>query len=548
MSMRPWLVGLALWWGIGGIGGNGSSGSTLNAAEPPAIAVRLQSFDDWTKVALYFSQLANQEEAVKQGLGIVEALKGPKGLEGIDTTRPLGLFAYLGADVQGTRAYLCIPVVDEDAVLGLMARFLPNKPQKNANGVYNVNIEGVPLPVYFRFVQKHLVATVIEEKNLDAKQLPDLAKLLPAQGPLLSASLRLDQLSEETKKLALGQVELALTPFKAMPAETELEKKLKAKAIDNLMAQWKSVLFNGVELRLEFDIVPAKDDIRLSLAFSAKPGTALATDIAAMGTKKSVLAGTLKSPTAAAVAGVNVLLPDMVQGMIKPLLDEAMKQLNDQPLDPRLKEIAGTLHKVLRPTLEAGDIDGGLALLGPSTEGHFTVLAGVKVQKGRGIEAAVKEIAKDHLPPEAAPWVQLDADKTPTGNLHKIDFDAFLDDAAARAFLGKGVVWIGFRDDLAVIAVGQDAKSAVKAAMAQAPAVAEMIKLEVQVAKIAPFAKNELPDVGKKLGEKIFGKAAAGKDLVSISVTGGQAIQMQMSIKGKVFQFLAELDKAQKTD
>src|SRR4051812_24729750 len=85
----------------------------------PALVVRLHSLDDLVADARYLAEQAGKGDEARQLEGILKALAGPKGIEGFDTTRPIGAYARIGATVDETDFALLVPVADEKMVLAL---------------------------------------------------------------------------------------------------------------------------------------------------------------------------------------------------------------------------------------------------------------------------------------------------------------------------------------------------------------------------------------------------------------------------------------------
>src|SRR5215471_11780928 len=87
----------------------------------PTLIVRVQSLDNLISDARYLATLAGREEEAKQAEGFLKQFTGEKGIEGIDTKRPMGAYAFLGENVIDSEVVL-LPVADEQAILGLLKR------------------------------------------------------------------------------------------------------------------------------------------------------------------------------------------------------------------------------------------------------------------------------------------------------------------------------------------------------------------------------------------------------------------------------------------
>src|SRR6266436_5861951 len=84
--------------------------------QAPAFTLQIRSLDRVLEDVKYLAGLAGKEEEAKQLDGLVKARMGPKGLEGVDTKRPLGMYSILRRNVN----IALIPIADDKAFLGLL--------------------------------------------------------------------------------------------------------------------------------------------------------------------------------------------------------------------------------------------------------------------------------------------------------------------------------------------------------------------------------------------------------------------------------------------
>src|SRR5262249_48945089 len=89
-------------------------------AARPTVVVRVQSLGALIADARYVVELFGQEEAAKQAEGVLKAMIGPNGLEGIDTTRPFGVYGQLKPEVPNSPFAIMLPVADEKALTDLL--------------------------------------------------------------------------------------------------------------------------------------------------------------------------------------------------------------------------------------------------------------------------------------------------------------------------------------------------------------------------------------------------------------------------------------------
>src|SRR5947209_126834 len=225
-------------------------------AAPPTLVVRIQSIDDLRANIKYLGQLAGREREVEQAEAALNAKLGDKGLDGLDTKRPLGVYGRVGPAGSDSTGVVLLPVTDDKAFLDLLKRFKLTV-EEPKDGVYTVQAENVPLPFYLRFSDKYACLTVQNKAAIDKDQLLAPAKVLPAGKPgVLAATFRIDQIPDFLKQIGLTQFELQLADAKEKkPAkETPAQQTLREQTIDTFFAQIASVVREGSEVSFVVDI------------------------------------------------------------------------------------------------------------------------------------------------------------------------------------------------------------------------------------------------------------------------------------------------------
>src|SRR5437899_493365 len=94
-----------------------------DAKPAPTVMIRLKSIDGLLSDAEFLATAAGKENEAAQFGGLVRQQKGPKGLFGIDTTKPLGAYASLSPDVSKSPSVVMVPVADETAFLKQLEMF-----------------------------------------------------------------------------------------------------------------------------------------------------------------------------------------------------------------------------------------------------------------------------------------------------------------------------------------------------------------------------------------------------------------------------------------
>jgi hypothetical protein len=512
----------------------------------PAIVLQIKALDDLIADGRYLFALAEQAEFGKQLEKMLQARTGPKGLDGIDTKKPIGLYGSLKAKVDRSEAILLLPIADEKAFLALLET-LDVSPKKGEGGLYSAEVEKVPFPVLFRFANGYLYATLKSSESsadlLAKDKLPLPATVLGAgAGDLVSLTLNLDQIPSQLKDLVGVGIDTALDTEKDKepPGETKAQKAFREAAIDEVARQAKAVLADGAALAVRLNVDRKTDDLTLELSVAGKAGSALAKDIKALGAFKSV-AASLVDPKSAVNAGVAVRLPEAVRKYLGPVVDEAIQKALDNEADENKRELVKILFNSLKPTAKSGAIDFGIDLRGPSKKGLYTAVAGTSVVEGEGIEQALKKILAK-LPEEAKAPIALDVARSAGVNVHRITVEKGKMDEKQRKAFGEGPIYFAIRTDAVFVSFGPEALVALKEAVATAPKAGNPLQFEVSLARIAKLAGEQ---------QKAFPGAAAkafkgnGSDKVRLSIEAGSVLKLKLNAKAQIVTLGALLKKAQ---
>lgn len=543
--MRLRLFGLAAM--VVAIAAPAMAPAAENKADAPAVLVRVQSVNDLLKTVDYIASLLPEDaqEQVKQGVGFVKSLiDDKKGIEGIDVKLPIGLYASLSAEAPAASPIVgLIPVADKQTVLdALKTRAMLEVKEKD--GLYETTPPNSP-PLFFRFANGYAYITN-EPEHIDPKTLPKPETILGGKAEhLISATIRVDRLPEQMKKMALGFVENAIAQGKdqPIPNETPAIKAFKNQAIDDVVKAIQSVLMDGEALSLRLNVDPKTEEFALELEMNGKKGSKLAKDFASIRENKSVVGGALASGDAAMTLNVSLSLAESLKKLFGPVVDDLIEMAKKEGNVPgEIQTKAEPLIKALTPSLKAGELDAGISLLGPDKEDHYTAVIGLKLTGGKKVEDAIRELVKKELPPEFSGFFALDAEDLSGGSkLHIIRVNNVLDDKMKKV-LGKNDAYLSFRDDLLVLAIGPQGKEAVTKAIASKPADVGVMKLDVSMSRIAPLAAEAEGQAAaaKAAAKKIFAGKPATNDKLSVSILGGESMKVRIALQGKAIKFLAE--------
>jgi hypothetical protein len=509
----------------------------------PAVVLRLEALDELFADVRYLLEQAGQQQIGKGVEGALKAMTGGDGgLEGVDTKKPIALYATVQSKLTESQVVLLLPIADEKKFLELLDN-LDMKVEKGADGVYTLKIENVPFPILFRFAHGYAYGTPKLSSNikLPAKdKLPTPATVLAGAGGLLSLTVNADRLPEQVRKLVVSAAALRLGNMKdeQLPGETDAQQELRGSILDELTAQVKSLLEEGGPVQAQLGVDRKKHELALALSVAGQPDTALAKNIAALARAKSVGAA-LVGKDSAAGGFFHLALPGEVVKKLGPAADEGFKKALGK-LDRDTRDLLAPLAKALEATAKAGQVDVGVDLRGPGDSGKYTALFAGKVKDGDRIESALKQVV-EKLPEEKRRPIKLNAARAAGVSIHQVT--PRKTDDFTRSTLGDGPIYLAVRKDAVLVGMGDGALEALKSALAAEAKQASPLQLELSLGRIA-----KLIDHYQKGADEAAKKAfkAPGSDRVRLSVTAGKALEVKFSVKSSVLTFAALIEKARR--
>jgi hypothetical protein len=506
---------------------------------PPAVVVRVGSIDSLMADLRYLTEVAGKEEAAKELHGLVKNITGPKGLEGVDTKKPLGVYASIGPLGVDSTVVVLVPVADEKAFLALIENVGGGKPEKGDDGLYTLNVERIPVPIYLRFANGYAYASQNKD-SLDKDELRAPAAVLPAgQVGTASATVNINRIPEKIKQLVLGQIDLNLAKAKdkARPDETEAQAKFRAAVVDDVSRRIKSLLRDGGPLDVRLDLDRAANDLVLSVSLAGKPQSDLAATIHGLGQVKSLAASLVGRNSAMSVL-LDVALPPKVREALGPVIDEGAQKALERQKDKSRREILAVLLDAIKPTVKSAEVDAGLDIRGPADNNQYTVVAGIKVKDGEAIDKALRKAVAD-LPAEQRDQVQLDAEKVGSVSIHRLKADKI--DPKTREMLGDNPIFVAVRDDAVLAGAGDKGLSALKEALGATPRPGRVAQFEIAVKRVAPLMERENKGA-TEAAKKAF--TEEGSDRVRITLEGGPALKLRLAMKAQLLKFVSLLDES----
>ena len=516
-----------------------------SAQTGPAIEVRLRSVSDLLDKVEYLGGVVNQPEPAKQVAGFVKALaEDTKGIEGIDPSRPIGLYASITKDVIDSPVVLMIPLANEEAFLGLLTGKLGLEPKKSDDGVYKLDVPNVPVPVYFRFANKYVYVTVQSAAGIDAKKLLDPKDFFATKdNAVLSAKVFMDRLPDDVKKTVLAQFELKVNDAKEQkqPGESEAQRKLRLWGLDQATAALQTVFAQGKELAVRITAEPKTDDLTLELTFSAKDGSNLAKVFRGLSGRMGAASALASKNAPLASGAVKLALSEESRKELAPVIDAVVKEALDKAKENEKGATKIALDSLV-PTLKSGELETSFVVSGDP--GKLLAVAALKVVEGTGFEKTVKMFAP--FIPEGTAKFEFDVKKEGGLTLHKIT----VPNAQLKDAFGTETIWLLTSDTLLMVSIEPDGKalSSVALALSGKGTKAGPVGVEVSIAGFVKLTESALkPEQIKDAINEAFGSGGtSGKDTFKLTVDGGETLTVRATLKGAAVKLLVLIDEAKK--
>ena len=511
----------------------------------PTIIVRVDSINNLLEDVKYLGELAGQKDKVDEGLKFVKTnVEDQKIDKAIDFTRPLGMYGTLNPDNPlDSNGVLLVPVADEKGLLDLLGNF-GITPEKGDDGVYTVQAPFPPIPIYIRFANKYAYIAAQNKAAVAKESILEPTKVFSGgKTTTFSALLRLDQIPDDMKKMAISQLDENLNKEKQkeIPGETKVQTELRHKMMDAMGQRVARVIQEAGELALSFDINRQANRLSGEMTFTGKPGSSLAKEIADAGKTQSLFAGLVSSK-----AAINVLVhntfPEEARKAIEPAIDEAFKQAKEKETDPLKRELGEKIFAAIKPSLTAGELDMAFSFRGPSKENHYTFLGAIKLQDGQKVEEAVKEVLNKAVPESDKQKIHLDAEKSGEFNIHKLDAHKDFDDKT-KAILGDHAIYVAFRSDAVFVSGGARGLETIKEGLKTEPKAAPAGLFEISMSHLAPLilaahGKNQDPEETKKLVHEMF---KGDNDKIRVTLEGGKALKGNFTMSTAVIKFVGQM-------
>jgi hypothetical protein len=472
-------------------------------------------------------------------------LTGGKGLAGIDTKKPLGLYVGVPTEAGAKPPVVTfLPVTKKDDFLDLLKNLGVgvSEPEKE---IYTLSMQN-GTTFYVRFANNHAYGSDNSE-HLQGK-LPDPAKFLPPDSKthLVAASLRLGQLPKKMKQDLLDQIAAGVEAEKnkeqnEKPGEREARLFGMKIAHESIVA----LIRDGEDLSLGLDINPKTEKIALDLSLTAAPNSSLADSAKKLGATRS------RFSSLVADSSFNMLFAvpfaKNLRTDLGAVMNRAVQEGIDKEKDPKARKLAQKTAELMGEMFATDTIDFAVVLGAPYADKKVGFLAAMHVKNGKKAEEQMRAFIKENPPEKDKGEYKLDHSKAAGTAIHWFKPKEEPDAKTAKDF-GSNEVYVAIKDDAVLFSVGVHGLEVMKDALtkldkggARASAT-DPIQIEISMARLAgisvDFTEQQVDVV-----RKVFSGADKNKDRVRLSLLGGNSIRLRMETNIQMVKMGAALAK-----
>jgi len=509
--------------------------SRAQNAVKPTFVIRVASIDTLMGHIFQVAKAIGRESEVQLAEALLKNFTGGGGIEGLDTKKPWGMYGKIGPGGIDSEGVLLLPIADQKKFLAFLEKLGQKAEEKK--GIYTLNIDQSPFPLFFRFEKGYLWGTIRDEKSIDPATLPATEEFLAASKTgAMSLTFDFSAIPDEIKKMVVGQIEVAMgqAKEKAISEKNPIKRKgqlVGAEAAGKTIVQ---VMNEGGELALKMDLEKATNDLVMELSFSGKPGSLLAKDMASMGSRKGVSGG-LVGPDSAYYLGMNFGLSESFAKLISESYNQGVADALANETDEKKKEWGLKLSEAFRKLVSSGVVDYGADIRGPGANGKYNIIAAVGFPDARKLESVIRELRNEV--PELAQVIQLDVAKTEKVTIHRIAVEPLPKEISD--LVGNTPILVGFSDEAVYFGLGSEGQKNIEKQAEKGKTAAPLFAFDMHLANMVNILSKTDPKMIAAAKKAFDGKS--GSDLIEVKVASGEKLVVRASMRTQVIAFFSLL-------
>jgi hypothetical protein len=469
-----------------------SAAQDATAGAEPMATISFSGYDALMADLDMIGKLGGNPKLAKSLEGILKARTQDQGLAGLDPKRPWGV-ALVPNQATVADGFAFLPVTDLDKLI-LVLRALGLSAEDAGNGVTKIEApNGAPV-----FVKKKgdWAIVAINPAGLDAAPADPTILLGGTEKKYdLAVQLLLKNVPSAFKQMAVGQLSLGMERgMQRQPNESDEDYALRSKVTKQAVEQITAMIDDLDRIVVGISIDSEAKNAYVDFEATAKPGSKTAEQFALVKNAKTNFAGFTPPEAMATANWVGTLSKTdaaRAKANIGSLRVKIAKELGNQGLSDaevaKAKQLVDSLVDVILETVEAGQVDGGLAML--SEPNAATFVAGAAVADGAKLDKVLRDLAQTAVAesPDLAQAIKLDAATHEGIKLHTLSIPVPPGDNRDRIveMVGENLdVVVGTGPKSVYLGAGRDAMAKLKTAIDQSKADAgkEVSPMRISVA------------------------------------------------------------------
>jgi hypothetical protein len=503
--------------------------TSVAAAQHPTVVLSIRGIDSVLDDAEFIGAETGRDGTREHAEQLIGAFTGGKGLAGIDTTKPLGV--YWNASARGAleMPVAFIPVSDADDLQELLTELTPDF--KDSKGQWSMTVNGMKL-----FARVSGDYCFISNLPLAVPKLLDPGKFVNTKYDI-ALDVSIASIPEEFKETFLTQAEAngRQSMENSPEPDSEAERVGREIGFNATLAVLKSLVNDGDTLTLGVDVDEESRLGSMDFGITGKLNSPLAKALtsygktvpafASLGSETSPFRMVVSYPTGGFIEQLNTAFKAARTTTNQQIEDDSRISDSDRGT---VKRIANRLFDIAQATATSGSMHSGL-VLEAGTEGKARVIGGARVAKGDEAEKLLDEVfklAKDN--PEMAK-VKIDAAKHAGARIHAVSQDPGAD---TEKQFGDEPAHFAIRPDSLWMSIGGDNLNALKKALdAKPPTRATVAPISIRVKPAALIMLMEKDNEGLiERAEGVVGKPGDRMNLEIAPLPNGAKLRIEMGV------------------
>lgn len=515
------------------------------AADPikPALEIRIQSISKFTDYAGFVGDMVGQKDQFEQYANVVKAFAGKKGIEGFDIKRPIGLYGELTKDIHDSPVVLLIPIADEASARNSLKNYAQLKLKPVGSGIDETELPNVPMPVFIRFAEGYLQATLGSQANFD-RAIGPKSFFSDRQPALADVKLHVERIPAETRRVLLGQIEFQLQREKDQLKENErsvAKRAISGYMLDGTAAMLKTVMDDTKTISLALTANPDQELVAVDFKLIPIPGRPLADMIESAGKKTSSTIGRAAADNPMIRASLNVALTEGQRKKLEPVIDDVLNEA-EAGIDAFVAELFKKFLASIEPTLKSGDLDFSAVLDGPESNNTHRLNLMLKMNKGLDLVDTLVEASR--IIPAAMIEPKFDLEKINGQKVHS--FTIHEKPGKLEELFGGTAIWAGTSNDLLSLSFEADGKL-LKSALAAKSTKGRIAEIDLAMGRLSVLLAEDDKKAAMKKAVEEIGINDSQADRIRLTVDGGSELSVSLTAKSKALKVFFAIDKVSKS-